>query len=75
MMRRWKEHFDGLLNGDAGNGEETREGMKEVHSEGEEIGLEEVRRAIKKLKNGMAGGVCGIQAEMVKAGGFTMIRW
>ena len=49
--------------------------MKEVHSEGEEIGLEEVRRAIKKLKNGKAGGVCGIQAEMVKAGGFTMIRW
>ena len=72
-MRRWKEHFDDLLNGDAGNGEETREGMKEVHSEGEEIGLEEVRRAIKKLKNGKAGGVCGIQAEMVKAGGFTMI--
>ena len=68
MIRRWKEYFDGLLYGDAGNGEEAREGMKEVHSEGKEIGLEEVRRAIKKLKNGKAGGVCGIQAEMVKAG-------
>ena len=27
------------------------------------------------MKSGKAGGVCGIQVEMVKAGGYTMVQW
>ena len=30
---------------------------------------------MKKTKNWKVGGVCGIQVEMVKAGGYTMVQW
>ena len=30
-------------------------------------------RAVRKLKSGKAGGVCGIQVEMMKAGGYTVV--
>ena len=46
-----------------------------MQGEEEEIGVEEMRRAVKKMKNGKAVGVCGIQVEMVKAGGYTMVQW
>ncbi len=36
--------------------------------------LAEVREAVNKLKGGKAVGVCNISAEMVKAGGETMIH-
>ena len=32
-------------------------------------------RAVRKLKSGKAGGVCGIQVEMVKVGGYTVVQW
>ena len=32
-------------------------------------------RAVRKLKSGKAGGVCSIQVEMVKAGGYTVVQW
>ena len=35
----------------------------------DEITEEEIRGAIARLKRGKAAGVCGIQGEMVKAGG------
>ena len=35
-----------------------------------------MERAVRKLKSGKAGGVCGIQVEMVvKAGGYTVVQW
>ena len=39
-----------------------------------EIGVEEMRRTVRKMKSG-AGGVCSIQVEMVKAAGYTMVHW
>ena len=39
------------------------------------IMMEETRRAIGKLKRGKAGGVCGVQGEMLKAGGEVTVRW
>ena len=30
---------------------------------------------MRKLKSRKAGGVCGIQVEMVKAGGYTVMQW
>ena len=30
---------------------------------------------MRKLKSGKAGGVCSIQVEMVKAGGYTVVQW
>ena len=34
-----------------------------------------MERAVRKLKSGKAGGVCGIEVEMVKAGGYTVVQW
>ena len=34
-----------------------------------------MERAVRKLKSGKAGGVCGIQVEMVKAGRYTVVQW
>ena len=42
---------------------------RELQGEEGEINVEEVKRAVRKMKSGKAGGVCGIQVEMVKAGG------
>ena len=60
-MTRWREHFDNLLNGDAGSGEEITADGNEVQNEEGGIEVEEVERAVRKLKSGKAGGVCGIQ--------------
>ena len=53
---------------------EIEEGLSEEITE-EEITEEEIRRAIARLKRGKAAGVCGIQGEMLKAGGDTVVRW
>ena len=41
----------------------------------EGIGIEEVIAAIAKLKNGKAPGICGVSAEMLKAGGSAVAKW
>ena len=74
-MNRWREHFDNLLNGDAGSGEEVTADGNEVQNEEGGIEVEEVERAVRKLKSRKAGVVCGIQVEIVKAGEYTMVRW
>ena len=43
--------------------------------EEDSIGIEEVVEAIAKLKSGKAPGVCGIDAEMLKAGGMLAAEW
>ena len=36
---------------------------------------QEVERVVSELRGGRAAGVCGIPAELLKAGGESMIRW
>ena len=74
-MNQWKEYFGGLLGGDA-QGEE-KYSRQDVESEMEEecIGMEEITAAIAKLKKGKAPDVCGISAEMLKAGGRVVAEW
>ena len=67
-MTRWREHFDNLLNGEAGSGEEITADGNEVQNEEGGIEVEDVERAVRKLTSGKSGGVCSIQVEMVKAG-------
>jgi len=75
QSNRWKEHFQAILNcpepdythdfGDLQGDELNIEG---------EIAPEEVYRVIKKMKNGKAPGIDGIQAELLKSGGKEMIK-
>ena len=75
-MERWKEYFSGLLQA---GGQENESPKKAAGScpmyEEDSIGIEEVLEAIAKLKSGKAPGVCGIDAEMLKAGGMVAAEW
>ena len=63
----WKDYFGGLLDGGVQSEEEcSRQDTESWLEEG--IDIEEVIAAIAKLKNGKAPGICGISAEMLKAG-------
>ena len=74
ILDSWREHFEGLLRGEACLIPEEQN--EETGSEGdEEISVEEVQKAMQKLKVGKAAGVCGISGEMVKTGGEPAVRW
>jgi hypothetical protein len=76
IRRRWMEHFKELLNIE-NNGREqvdqnTEANTQEQHRE--EPNVEEVREAIKELRNNKAPGGDNICAEMVKYGGDKLIQ-
>ena len=74
VLDRWKEYFGGLLDGGVQSKEEcSRQDTESWLEEG--IGIEEVIAVIAKLKNGKAPGICGISAEMLKAGGSAVAKW
>ena len=75
VQKRWMEHFRELLEGDGGVIDMVLEEREMEEGLSEEITEEEIRRAIARLKRGKAAGVCGIQGEMLKAGGDTVVRW
>jgi len=73
--REWKEYFMRLLGGIEGKvvkgtGGEGREGKEEKR-----ISREEVRRAIRKIKEGKACGIDGIPGEVWKFGGNEIENW
>ena len=49
-------------------------GMQEVNGEFE-ISLDDVRKAVKKLKKGKSPGVDGITSEMLNSGGECLLEW
>ena len=75
---RWKQHFESLLNVGAQqltpNEAANRRPPEKVDDE--PLPSEaDVERAIKSLKNGKAAGFDGVHAEMLKAGGNTLVKW
>ena len=77
VRNRWKAYFSDLLQEDA-QGQNVNQVDREVQLDEEErapIAVEEVEVAILKLKNGKSPGICGISAEMLKAGRTVVVKW
>ena len=79
MVERWKEYFEGLLQGGIQQRGSHRQPYGELRQEesGEQssITVEEVEADIRKLKNYKAPGTCGISAELLKAGNLVVVKW
>ena len=78
VRERWAEYFEQLyqvdpptVNLDAGNAVVP---LPDPPISEDPPSLTEVRGAISKLKSGKAAGICGIPAELLKAGGEPMAR-
>ena len=79
IKQRWKKYFEWLLNVDDGRKVELTEsdlGVMHELANGElEIGVEDVRKTVRKLKGGKLPGVDGITGEMLKCGGESLLEW
>ena len=79
IMARWKEHFEQLLNRETPKQEGAEARSTKLANEHleleEEVHFWEVGKAIKQLKSRKAPGIDGIQAEIYKTGGSTIIKW
>ena len=79
-LNRWKEHYSELLNKDpVPHNSETSTAAANATTDlsisEDEVTLDEVRNAVKLLKNDRAAGICNITAEVLKFGGECMLRW
>lgn len=77
---RWSEYFENLLNVQdereadvmcIGRGDIVSDRVSEL----EKISVDEVKRAVKKMKGGKATGLDEVYAEFLKEGGASMIEW
>ena len=78
-LRLWREHFSKLLQGDDSENSADR-GMYPMPPNNQddsipEISYDEVRIAIRRLKNNKASGVDCLPGELFKTGGETLVRY
>ena len=77
-MNRWKEHFSLLIKREIpveSHLPYTQPLEENFEDLAEDVLIEEIRTAVKQLKNRKAPGIDGIQAEIYKYGGETVIKW
>ena len=69
----WKKHFEILLNSDPPNcigpGLVAAAAVVATAPDGDEFSPEEIRSAVRKLKNNKAAGTCDITSELLTTGG------
>jgi hypothetical protein len=81
VSERWSEYFENLLNVEderevdvpcmgIANGRHGR-----IEEQRGDICMEEVKMALRKLKNGKAPGVDEVEGEIIKAGGEWLMEW
>ena len=79
VIGRFRSYFEELLNVDDGReaqlSGERIPGVNQNARHMLEVSVEDVRKAVKKIKNGKAPGVDGITSEMLKYGGESVIEW
>lgn len=71
ILRRWEVHFNELLNGHLTE-EIEAPSFQEENAMLQPPSIEEIEKAIKRLKNNKASGADGIPAELLKHGGPTL---
>ena len=79
VPKRWAEYFEELHGADPPSrglpAEDTPPLVPDPPVSIDEPSLAETRKALGQLKGGKAPGVCGVYAEMLKAGGEAALRW
>ncbi|XP_058449447.1 uncharacterized protein LOC131429386 [Malaya genurostris] len=66
VATRWKEHFERLLNEQSMEENMNRMGIEDDGQAVDPPTLDEIRKAVRHLKNGKAAGKDGIPAELLK---------
>ena len=72
LKKRWKTYMEKLLN-EENEWDEIIDADK-VQGPQQVVSQEEVKKALKKMKSGKTGGPTGVVADMLKAGGETMVE-
>ena len=79
VLKRWSEYYEQLLNVDDGRIAMLTDarvyGIEENMRMETEVSVDDVRKAVKKLKKGKAPGVDGITSEMLRYGGDSILEW
>ena len=77
VKKRWSEYFESLLNVDDGRRVQVSGAQRERVNENYvmEVSLDDVRKAVKRLKKGKSPGVDGITSEMLIYGGECVLEW